>query len=223
MLKMLRQTVQTLRTSLTGMAITAKYFRPGTEVTRQYPEAPVLSFERTRGRMDVKMKTCTACTLCAKSCPVECITIETEKKLEGKGRRAARFVIDFSRCMFCGLCVEACPTGAIRHTGKCDFSSFEREALVEDFGVGFYREEGKTRIKAVTTEHAESTEKNRKLQKQNLPLAKNAKGAKKVKVKSIHHGDRGAHRERQRQDQKPLTTGNTGGHGEIEIDRSPLP
>ncbi|NOY53714.1 MAG: NADH-quinone oxidoreductase subunit I [Deltaproteobacteria bacterium] len=141
---MFRQTVKTLRTSLTGMRITARYFKPGTEVTREYPEVPPLSFERTRGRMDVAMDRCTACTLCAKACPVECITIETEKKREGKGRRAARFVIDFSRCMFCGLCVEACPTKAIRHTGKCDFSSYLREDLVEDFGMGFYTEEEKT-------------------------------------------------------------------------------
>ena len=148
-MKMIRQTVNTLRTSLTGMWITGRYFKPGTEVTREYPEVPALAFERTRGRMNVTMEKCTACTLCARACPVECITIETEKRLEGKGRRAARFVIDYSRCMFCGLCVEACPTQAIRHTGKCDFSSYDLEELVHDFGVGFYTDEEKE--KAIQT------------------------------------------------------------------------
>jgi len=145
---MLRQTVNTFRTSLAGMWITARYFKPGTEVTREYPEVPALAFERTRGRMKVAMEKCTACTLCAKACPVECITIETEKKLEGKGRRAALFRIDFSRCMFCGLCVEACPTKAIYHTGKCDFSSYLLEDLISDFGVGFYSEEEKKKAEA---------------------------------------------------------------------------
>ncbi len=138
MLNLFKQSLEIIRTSLIGMKITGRYLKPGTEVTREYPETPVLTFERTRGRMNVTLEKCTACTLCAKTCPVECITIETEKKLEGKGKRAVRFVIDFSRCMFCGLCVEACPTRALHHTRKCDFSSFEREALVEDFGLGFY-------------------------------------------------------------------------------------
>jgi NADH-quinone oxidoreductase subunit I len=132
-----------IRTTLTGMRITGKYFRPGTETTRLYPEEPVLVFERTRGRMDVSMEKCIACMLCAKACPCECITIETEKKLEGKGKRAAVFRIDFSRCMFCGLCVESCPTQAIFHTSKCDFSSYDREELIAHFGVGFYTEEEK--------------------------------------------------------------------------------
>lgn len=130
-------------TTMTGMMITGKYFKPGTEVTHLYPEEPPVTFERTRGKMNVAMEKCIACMLCAKVCPVECITIETEKKLEGKGKRAALFRIDYSRCMYCGLCVEACPTDAIVHTGKCDFSSFAIDELIEDFGLGHYSEQEK--------------------------------------------------------------------------------
>lgn len=132
-----------IRTTLVGMRITGKYFRPGSEVTRLYPEEPCLVFARTRGRMDVSLERCIGCMLCAKTCPVECITIETEKKCEGKGKRAAVFSINFARCMFCGLCVEACPTDAIRHTGKCDFSSYAQQDLIMEFGAGFYTEEEK--------------------------------------------------------------------------------
>jgi NADH-quinone oxidoreductase subunit I len=125
-----------VRTTLTGMGITGKYFMPGTEVTRLYPEEPSVVFDRTRGRMNVSMATCIGCKLCARTCPIECISIETEKKLEGKGKRAALFRIDFSRCMFCGLCVEACPTRAIVHTGECEFSSYLLDDLMIDFGAG---------------------------------------------------------------------------------------
>jgi NADH-quinone oxidoreductase subunit I len=138
MIKTLIHIKDAIRTTLTGMRITGKYFRPGTEVTHLYPEEPPVVFERTRGRMDVVQEKCIGCMLCARACPVECITIETEKKLAGKGKRASRFEINFSRCMFCGLCVEACPTQAIVHTGKCDFSCYDREELIVDFGMGFY-------------------------------------------------------------------------------------
>lgn len=136
----LKKLKDTLCTSFAGMRITGRYLRPGTEVTRLYPEVPAVVFDRTRGRMDVDMDKCTACTLCAKACPIQCIDIAGEKKLQGKGKRAARFVIDFSRCMFCGLCVEACLFAAIRHTGKCDFSSYVREELIVDFGLGYQTE-----------------------------------------------------------------------------------
>ncbi len=118
-----------IRTTVKGMRITGKYLRPGTEVTHVYPERPAVVFERTRGRLQVSMEQCIACMLCAKACPVECIVIQAEKKPDGKGKRPTRFAIDSSRCMFCGLCVEACPTQAIRHTGKCEFSSYTLEEL----------------------------------------------------------------------------------------------
>ncbi|PIS37250.1 MAG: NADH-quinone oxidoreductase subunit I [Nitrospirae bacterium CG08_land_8_20_14_0_20_52_24] len=149
MLQMLKQLKDTLLTSLAGMRITGRYLRPGTEVTHLYPETPAVAFERTRGRLNVDMDRCTACTLCAKACPIQCIDIVTERKIQGKGKRAARFVIDFSRCMFCGLCVEACSFSAIRHTGKCDFSSYVREELIVDFGLGFYTNEEKKRSEGV--------------------------------------------------------------------------
>lgn len=143
MLKTMRHVKDGIWTSLVGLRITGKYFKPGTEVTREYPEVPQLVFERTRGRLDIAKEKCIACLLCARACPVECITIETESKLEGRGKRPALFKIDFTRCMFCGLCVEACKSEAIFHTGICDFSSYTREDLIVDFGLGFYTDEEK--------------------------------------------------------------------------------
>ncbi|MDX1765118.1 MAG: NADH-quinone oxidoreductase subunit I [bacterium] len=141
---------ETLRTSMVGMGITGKYLKPGTETTRLYPEEPPLVFERTRGRMDVAVDKCIACNLCAKACPVACITLESEAKLQGKGKRPARFEIKFSRCMFCGLCVEACPTAAIFHTGKSDFSAYRLQDLDSDLGGGFYTDEER-RLAAMET------------------------------------------------------------------------
>lgn len=45
---------------------------------------------------------CVACTLCAKNCPAEAITIEDSLS-----------VIDQSKCKKCGVCVEKCPKKSI--------------------------------------------------------------------------------------------------------------
>jgi len=46
---------------------------------------------------------CVGCTLCARSCPVNCIS----------GERKARHLIDQSRCIKCGVCYNSCKFHAI--------------------------------------------------------------------------------------------------------------
>jgi len=46
---------------------------------------------------------CIGCTVCARRCPVSCIS----------GERKAVHVIDQSRCVKCGACLEACKFGAV--------------------------------------------------------------------------------------------------------------
>ena len=46
---------------------------------------------------------CRACGICAKKCPVNCIT----------GKPKTPYVIDQSQCIKCGTCLEACPFEAI--------------------------------------------------------------------------------------------------------------
>lgn len=46
---------------------------------------------------------CIGCTVCARRCPVNCIS----------GERKAVHVIDQSRCVKCGACLEACKFGAV--------------------------------------------------------------------------------------------------------------
>jgi NAD-dependent dihydropyrimidine dehydrogenase PreA subunit len=46
---------------------------------------------------------CTGCTLCAKNCPVECISGEPKKIYE----------IDGKKCIKCGICYEVCKFDAV--------------------------------------------------------------------------------------------------------------
>jgi NADH-quinone oxidoreductase subunit I len=95
--------------------------------------------DRYRGFLEVDMDICTACLMCEKACPIDCINIDIEKvtppeEPEAKPVRAmVRFDIDMAKCMYCGLCQEPCPTNAIRHTKHFESSVANLEHLVARF------------------------------------------------------------------------------------------
>ena len=121
-----------------GMIITTRHFwgnlfgRKHT-VTQQYPEQPTHVTERYRGRHRLMRKEdgsprCTACMLCATSCPALCIHIEAAQHEDPTVEKfPGSFTIDELRCVFCGLCVEACPCDAIRmDTGVFALAAYDR-------------------------------------------------------------------------------------------------
>jgi NADH-quinone oxidoreductase subunit I len=89
--------------------------------TVQYPEErlptperfrvlPVLLFDEGTGNLK-----CTACGICTKVCPPQCIWIVQAKGPDGRPRnKPAEYCIEPNVCMNCGLCAENCPFGAIK-------------------------------------------------------------------------------------------------------------
>jgi NADH-quinone oxidoreductase subunit I len=71
---------------------------------------------------------CTACGMCARVCPPQCIWItravdpETNKPLT----RPAEFVIEADVCMNCGLCAEFCPFDAIQMDHHYELATQDR-------------------------------------------------------------------------------------------------
>ncbi|GAB4569570.1 MAG: hypothetical protein Kow0047_22830 [Anaerolineae bacterium] len=101
--------------------------------TIQYPEEkrvlperfryiPMLLYDAETGE-----DRCTACGICAKVCPPQCIWIVRDQDEQGKPiTRPAEFYIDASICMSCGFCAEFCPFDAIKMNHDYELSVYER-------------------------------------------------------------------------------------------------
>ncbi|MFZ1678568.1 MAG: NADH-quinone oxidoreductase subunit I [Saprospiraceae bacterium] len=123
-----------------GMIITIKHFFKKAATTR-YPEekryiAPVYRGVHVLKRNDQGQENCTACGLCAVSCPAEAITIIAAERQPGeehlykKEKYAAMYEINMLRCIFCGICEEACPEDAIYLTDRILPSNYQRNKFI---------------------------------------------------------------------------------------------
>jgi NADH-quinone oxidoreductase subunit I len=123
-----------------GLSITMSHFfrKP---VTIPYPEQKREFSENYRGLHSLKRdengaERCTACGLCALSCPAEAITMTAAERQKGEEhlyreeKYAAVYEINMLRCIFCGLCEEACPKEAIYLDGDIVQSDYLRKDFI---------------------------------------------------------------------------------------------
>ena len=125
-----------------GLWITIKHLFTR-KVTIQYPEqvrtmSPVYRGQHMLKRDEQGRENCTACGLCALSCPAEAITMKAAERKKGEEhlyreeKYAEIYEINMLRCIFCGLCEEACPKDAIYLTLSKELvpASYDREDFI---------------------------------------------------------------------------------------------
>lgn len=102
-------------------------------LTIQYPEEKRLLPERFRyipmliWDTQANEDKCTACGICAKVCPPQCIWIVRDMDAAGKPvARPAEFYIDAAVCMSCSFCVEFCPFDAIKMNHDYELAVYDR-------------------------------------------------------------------------------------------------
>lgn len=164
---------------LKGLYITAKnlvgsYHDPERLTTEQYPEErpklpenfrsfPFLVFD---GENAIDGLRCTACKMCEKECPPQCIYIVADRDENGKlQKRPKIFDIDISVCMGCQICAEVCPFESIKMDHHFEVATDERFAKLllhrEDLAKSnsYYHQIRPTEAAAVDAKLAEEKRK----------------------------------------------------------------
>jgi NADH-quinone oxidoreductase subunit I len=105
---------------------TVQYPEEKLPVPEEFRYIPFLLYEEEQDGS--REDRCTACGICAKVCPPQCIWIERMEDPE-TGRpvpKASAFFIDVDICMNCGLCAEFCPFDAIKMDHDYELSTYDR-------------------------------------------------------------------------------------------------
>ena len=113
-----RETLSGFKSLIIGMRITAREAAKPI-ITVPYPHDTLPMPARFRGHIKLVLDPatgrprCTACTLCAKACPSNCIELDGIKREGDKKKSVSKYLLDFTKCSLCGSCVEVCPSDAI--------------------------------------------------------------------------------------------------------------
>ena len=115
---------QRMTTDTKGI-FTVNYPEEKLPTAENFRYVPFLVYEEVG---DEKVPRCTACGICSKVCPSQCIWITRAEDSEtGKPLKTpAEFAIDIDLCMNCGYCAEYCPFDAIKMDHDYELATYER-------------------------------------------------------------------------------------------------
>lgn len=132
LLTAVRETYGGFKSLLIGMRITfGQAVKPS--ITVQYPHQTLKMPARFRGHLKLILdpetgkSRCTACGLCVKACPSNCIELDGIKREGEKRKSVTEYELDFTKCSLCGSCVDACPSDAIEYSKDYNVVSLNRD------------------------------------------------------------------------------------------------
>lgn len=102
---------------------TIQYPEQKRQIAENFRFIPMLVYEESQDE-----PRCTACGICARVCPPQCIWIQ--RATDAKGRptpRPSGFWIDATICMSCGYCAEYCPFDAIKMNQEHEIATDDRD------------------------------------------------------------------------------------------------
>jgi ech hydrogenase subunit F len=82
---------------MTGQTLRNLFTNPATYM---YPFKLREPFKNTRGKLNIELDKCIYCSMCARRCPTDAITVDRDKK---------SWQVDHLKCLYCGNCVDVCP------------------------------------------------------------------------------------------------------------------
>ena len=107
-------------------------------VTQQYPTVPTpvqprfMGFPALTWDGDVEEPFCTACMVCIRHCPTQCMSASMkDNPLHEEEKSSRRKIVDYfeinlNRCILCGICVEVCNFDAIVMSHEHEMSTYQR-------------------------------------------------------------------------------------------------
>ncbi len=169
-------------------------------LTIQYPEEKRLLPERFRyipmliWDSEKQEDRCTACGICAKVCPPQCIWIVRDSDENGKPvTRCSDFYIDAAVCMSCSFCVEFCPFDAIKMNHDYELAVYDRYPhLVYDMAELTVPLEYYAALWPTQYEEEQARRKEEEEQKRKQDEEKAAKAAARAAAKSAAAADESA-------------------------------
>jgi NADH-quinone oxidoreductase subunit I len=118
------------RQSVRGRGLfTVQYPEQELSVPEAFRFVPFLVYDlQVQGETTQKSIRCTACGICSKVCPPQCIWIVRDQDAKGKPlTRPAAFYIDIDICMNCGFCAEFCPFDSIVLDHDYKLADYDRQ------------------------------------------------------------------------------------------------
>jgi NADH-quinone oxidoreductase subunit I len=102
---------------------TIQYPEQKRKITETFRFLPFLVYEESKDE-----PRCTACGICARVCPPQCIWIQRATDEKGRPKaQPAGFWIDATICMSCGYCAEFCPFDAIKMNQEHEVAYTDRD------------------------------------------------------------------------------------------------